>query len=35
MNIIKRVPLILIVLIAILLTGCSPRESASEVAKVQ
>ncbi|MCC0673018.1 tetratricopeptide repeat protein [Clostridioides sp. ES-S-0145-01] len=33
MNIIKRVPLILIVLIAILLTGCSPRESASEVAK--
>lgn len=33
MNIIKRLPLILIVLIAILITGCSPRESASEVAK--
>ncbi|MGO0905433.1 tetratricopeptide repeat protein [Clostridioides difficile] len=33
MNIIKRLPLILIVLTAILITGCSPRESASEVAK--
>ncbi|ALP04481.1 hypothetical protein PCZ31_2563 [Clostridioides difficile] len=33
MNIIKSITLLLTLLIVILMTGCSPRESASEVAK--
>ncbi len=33
MNIIKNITLLLTLLIVILMTGCSPRESASEVAK--
>ncbi len=34
MNIIKSITLLLTLLIVILMTGCSPRESASEVAKI-
>ncbi|HBH3160299.1 TPA: DUF4878 domain-containing protein, partial [Clostridioides difficile] len=33
MNITKRMTLLLTLLIVILITGCSPKESASEVAK--
>ncbi len=34
MNITKRMTLLLTLLIVILITGCSPKESASEVAKI-